>query len=212
MPALCTARDAIFTSRCYGRYNVSMPKHMETKVCPVCQIEKPRSDYYKKGDTISHKCKPCSLADSKTRSSRYINKYRDYQNEWRKTRYQTDPEYREKVSAQKKARYASRKEDLNAKRRDRWANDPTCPDRGQHRRKDVKDRTPAWVTPKEIQVVYAACPKGMHVDHIVPLRGIIDGRPVTGLHVPWNLQYLTPEENHRKKNKISESSLQSLLQ
>jgi len=42
----------------------------------------------------------------------------------------------------------------------------------------------------------------------VPLRGIIDGRPVTGLHVPWNLQYLKPAENRKKKNKITEQTLQ----
>lgn len=62
---------------------------------------------------------------------------------------------------------------------------------------DKTRATPPWADLKAIGAIYKeAVATGMHVDHIVPLHG----KKVSGLHVHWNLQLLTPEENRKKHN------------
>ena len=59
-------------------------------------------------------------------------------------------------------------------------------------------RVPKWADLDSISKIYRECPKDMHVDHELPLKGEL----VSGLHVVDNLQYLTIEENLKKSNKI----------
>ena len=49
-----------------------------------------------------------------------------------------------------------------------------------------------------IKAFYRNCPERMVVDHTVPLCG----RKVSGLHVVWNLQYLTIKDNSIKHNQF----------
>lgn len=67
------------------------------------------------------------------------------------------------------------------------------------RRKRVQQNTPSWANRQLIVDFYLNCPKGYHVDHIIPLRG----KTVSGLHVIENLQYLLAEENLSKGNKLA---------
>lgn len=66
-----------------------------------------------------------------------------------------------------------------------------------HRRDRVVQATPIWADKKQTRDFYVACPKGHHVDHILPLHGNF----VNGLHVINNLQYLPAQDNLRKSNK-----------
>jgi dsDNA-specific endonuclease/ATPase MutS2 len=75
---------------------------------------------------------------------------------------------------------------------------------------EQKKRLPLWVnkeTLDEIEKIYEAARlkteiTGIkhHVDHIIPLQG----KFVSGFHVPQNLQILTCTENSRKSNKYDE--------
>jgi 5-methylcytosine-specific restriction endonuclease McrA len=77
------------------------------------------------------------------------------------------------------------------------------------KKRDAKARaTPSWLTKEqrtEIASIYKRAAQiskstGIKytVDHIVPIGGDI----ASGLHVPWNLQILTLEENSAKGNNV----------
>ena len=66
------------------------------------------------------------------------------------------------------------------------------------RRAIKKLAIPKFANLQKIKEIYMNCPKGYEVDHIIPLNNKL----VCGLHVEWNLQYLTPRENQRKSNKL----------
>lgn len=60
-------------------------------------------------------------------------------------------------------------------------------------------RIPEWADLSLISKIYSECPKDMQVDHIIPLNGV----EVSGLHVDYNLQYLSPAENQSKGNRLT---------
>lgn len=76
------------------------------------------------------------------------------------------------------------------------------------KRAKIKERMPKWLSIDhliEIRHFYEDASRfskinnePYHVDHIVPLQG----RNVSGLHVPWNLQILKGSENCSKSNKF----------
>jgi 5-methylcytosine-specific restriction endonuclease McrA len=80
-----------------------------------------------------------------------------------------------------------------------------------NRRAMIIQRTPVWSDLNKLREVFDGCPASLHVDHIVALKArtkiiLNDGSSylieASGLHVPWNLQYLTQPANSRKSNKL----------
>lgn len=66
------------------------------------------------------------------------------------------------------------------------------------RRATLKKSAVKWGQ-EEIIDFYKNIPKNMTVDHIIPLSH----NKIRGLHVIWNLQYLSLSKNCSKKNKIN---------
>lgn len=86
--------------------------------------------------------------------------------------------------------------------------DRVAADRAQRRALEIR-AIPQWADRVKTREVYAHAKlltdlTGIphHVDHLVPLRG----RLVCGLHVHYNLQVLSKDENMRKGNRFQETS------
>ena len=63
----------------------------------------------------------------------------------------------------------------------------------QRLNKGHKLKSISW---SDIGKIYKNRPKYKTVDHIIPLKH----PKVSGLHVPWNMQYLSDKENSEKGN------------
>ena len=80
------------------------------------------------------------------------------------------------------------------------------------RRRRFRDATPKWLSPEqkmEIRLKYRLAIElsratGVRhaVDHVIPLQG----EEVCGLHVPWNMEVITQDENLKKSNKLVDPS------
>lgn len=133
---------------------------------------------------------------------------------------------KERIALKVKEYYESNKDEIKAYRKQHWQSrsDETKTLKAEYnkrwkssnkgkvnastakRRAARLERTPDWLTKEHLQSIesmYAfakkledLCGIKYHVDHIVPLQG----KSVSGLHVPWNLQILASTLNESKGN------------
>ena len=114
----------------------------------------------------------------------------------------------ERIKVTAKKTYEKNKEKiLEQKKEYRQANKSKITALNTLRKKRIKERVPSWVDDEEKWLIKEAyilaelrtIKHGFewHVDHIIPLQGKL----VSGLHVPSNLQVIPWVDNLRKKNK-----------
>ncbi len=196
---------------------------MAEKNCNKCGQAKPTSEFHKRKaskDGLTPLCKPCAILKTQEWYAKNIERKKAFDKEYNKTpqRMARQLAYRETVRDREKARTKAWYE-ANRERARKSAAERFIRERDRHYRQarqwkklnrgkvnaDSAARrakqclaTPKWADLIAIRLIYIeAKEKGLHVDHIVPLRS----KKVCGLHVPENLQLLTPAENFKKNNK-----------
>ena len=161
---------------------------VKEKQCRVCKKIKSLDNFHKhihKKDGYRNKCKECRIIESR---QRYLDnkEYIDEQNvKWAKD------------NIEKRRIIANR---WNKNNRD------CVMYHDAKRRASKKQAFPKWLSElqqNQIKTIYKKCSEyrsmgfDFHVDHIVPLQG----KNVSGLHVPWNLRITTAKFNLSKGSK-----------
>lgn len=177
---------------------------METKICLKCKEEKLLECFRKhKEGYYESCCHSCELEYKK----KYRNKNKDKIKEYKANYFQSNKQkamdynkaYRRKRFLPKQRKRLT-VEEIKIKRREYRLKEPQN-QRNFHqanRRASELQRTPIGSDLEAIKAFYLNCPKGMVVDHIIPLQGKI----ISGFHTIKNLQYISSEENLRKGNKF----------
>lgn len=164
---------------------------MTTKICKECKKDLPLEEYYaskRQRLGVRSKCKSCMNTYRKERyNSVTKQEERDASDAWRNRNREKARAYCTKWREKNKPRKAEQERIRKAKEslaKPAWLS------------KEQKDKI-LWyyAVAQEIRKSGIPC----EVDHIIPLQG----KNVCGLHVPWNLQILTKEENAKKHNSFT---------
>ncbi len=155
------------------------------KQCLTCKNIKSLVNFHRYKNDYKSSCKECRNAAKRLYRKLNQQKCNTYNKNWQKQ----NPMRANKATAKWKKNNIAKINALNSKR---YA--------------AKLQRTPKWLTEthyQQIEIFYDAASQltqefgiKMEVDHIVPLQG----KNVSGLHVPWNLQILSKKLNSGKRN------------
>lgn len=180
--------------------------------CKKCLVIKSKQDFYFRKDSNKYRtvCKDCvkhqvkqnavkTIEYIRVRRKKYYENNKDYfiksATEWRKA----NPEKFKKCAQKSYIKHKPKRQEIAKSYYQKNKKSYRFRD-SQRRAKEIQS-CPKWLSKQqlnELKIIYLNCPEGFEVDHIIPLNNPI----VSGLHVPWNLQYLTIEENRKKGNRL----------
>lgn len=175
------------------------------KQCPRCQEVKSYEFYYTSKthrDGYASWCKGCESERNKAKTQKYRDSRLAKAKEWR------DSNKDKQNLAIKNWRLANQNR-YEAILKE-WAKNNKAKINAKWMKREAgkKHRTPSWLTEEHwlaISCKYSVAAmlnknsvERWDVDHIIPLQG----KTVSGLHVPWNLQVITAKQNKIKGNRI----------
>lgn len=201
--ALAAGQTRYFTGKPCKHGHIALRQAANGTCLECVALVKPERDKEYRSKNLE-KLRAYDSARNKGRRQQWVRNNPEKSKAQKARYYQT---HRERILKEQRETRASKKEVLseyfrNYKRNNKGKVNAT----NKKREVAKKQRIPAWLTPDDfwfISEIYdlaalrsAATGVIWHVDHIVPLQG----KSVSGLHVPTNLRVILGQENLAKNN------------
>lgn len=185
---------------------------MLTKKCTKCKNFLPIEHFGKlssASDGLKYRCKACIKVDKAEFAKAHPDKIKEWQLNWAKN----NPEMVRNGNLKRTRRWNSKNRPKRREMTKRWFdNNPGMRAiYGTARRESCriqaislsKSETSQFLEIyRDAKILSDTTGIPHHVDHIIPLRA----GTVMGLHVPWNLQIITAEQNLKKNNKVPDGA------
>jgi hypothetical protein len=175
------------------------------KICTICSVEKPLLEF----EPQRRQCLECRKAYGKVRRAAYYAKTREHAilqtKLWRSQNPDKKLQYRQ-------AEYLANAHEAKEAARQYRLNNPAKVNAWSRKHQlSKKMQTPNWLTADDYWIMEQAYDLAAlrtkffgfpwQVDHVIPLQGKL----VSGLHTPYNLQVIPARDNRSKSNRFTVS-------